>query len=78
MLHHFIKFLKDLAPYNGGMINIDGNKWLQLIKIKKNKVRFEKFSSTFKHKIMEYNTHQHVKINHCHSIMLISFLLTVI
>lgn len=35
MLHHFIKFLKDLAPYNGGMINIDGSKWLQLIKFKK-------------------------------------------
>lgn len=60
------------------MINIDGSKWLQLIKVKKNNVRFEKFSSTFKHKIMEYNTPQHVKINHCHSIMLISFLPTVI
>lgn len=31
-------------------------------KSKKNNVRFEKFSVTFKHKIMEYNTPQHVKI----------------
>lgn len=30
-------------------------------KSKKNNVRFEKFSVTFKHKIMEYNTPQHVK-----------------